>query len=137
MDIKVEIWIWSPIQGVTTWRQIWWYDPFWSYWNSNENGYDIREYVKTSFLPINLALEVYIEHPTNSNKWATCRLKKNHYFLKQTCWLWYLKIDSIMKDSSANKNPYPYGKWYFDDSIIRLIVNMDEMLIIGKLNDGI
>ncbi|MCO5603008.1 hypothetical protein L7F22_057150 [Adiantum nelumboides] len=104
--------------------------------------------VKTAFLHGDLEEDVYIVQPegfemeSKKPKRAklVCRLCKALYGIKQGSRQWYLKFDKYMQSQGYEKSQEDHCLYIWklsDDSLIILILYMDDMLIARKSKDEI
>ena len=95
--------------------------------------------VKTAFLHGDLHDEIYMEQPKgfaeHGREHLVCKLKKSLYGFKQAPREWYHKFDAFMQSQGYRKSamdPCLYTKKARDDSLLILVLYVDDMLIAGK-----
>ena len=95
--------------------------------------------VKTTFLHGDLKEEIYMEQPegfvVKGKEDNVCKLKKSLYGLKQAPRQWYKKFESVMGEEGYKKttsNHCVFVQKFSDDDFIILLLNVDDMLIVGK-----
>ncbi|GMI87287.1 cysteine-rich RLK (RECEPTOR-like protein kinase) 8 [Hibiscus trionum] len=95
--------------------------------------------VKTAFLHGDLEEELYMEQPegfvAQGKEDYVCRLKKSLYGLKQAHRQWYKKFEYVMEDQGYKKTTSDHCvfiKIFSGDDFIILLLNVDDMLIVGR-----
>ncbi|KAH9765484.1 hypothetical protein KPL70_001889 [Citrus sinensis] len=100
--------------------------------------------VKTAFLHGELNEMIVIKQPEEyvdpRRPDHVCHLRKSLYGLKQSPRQWYLRFDRFMLENSFQRCPFDccvYHKGVGDDSVIYLLLYVDDMLIACKNMDQI
>ena len=95
--------------------------------------------VLTTFLHGDLEEEIYMEQPEGftikGKEHLVCRLKKSLYSLKQALIQGYEKFDSFMIKHGYDKTDSDhcvFVKKFCDGEFIILLLNMDDMVIVGR-----
>jgi hypothetical protein len=101
-----------------------------------EKGWEFNQMdMKNAFLHDDIFKEIYMEQPQGfmEDSSLVCRLKKSHYGLKEASTTWYSKIDSYLLSQNlvhckSDLNVYMLR---MDDSLLILLMYVDDLLIIG------
>ena len=100
--------------------------------------------VKTTFLHGDLKEEIYMEQPEGfeekGKEHIVCKLRKSLYGLKQSPRQWYKRFDSFMVSQNftkTNGDHCVYVRHFSEGNFIILLLNVDDMLIVGQDVDNI
>ena len=95
--------------------------------------------VKTAFLHGDLDEEIFIEQPegfkVKRKENMVFKLTKSLYGLKQAPRQWYKKFDFFMMSQEYKRtfaDPCVYVRRFHDDKFIKLLLYVDDMLIVGQ-----
>jgi hypothetical protein len=97
--------------------------------------------VKNAFIHRYLSEEIYMEHPQGfmQDSYLVCRLKKSLYGLKKAPTEWYANMDSYLLSQNfvrCKLDPNFY-MLRMDDSLLLLVLYVDDLLITGFLTSSI
>jgi hypothetical protein len=105
-------------------------------------GWEVHQMdVTNPFLHDDLFEDIYMEQPQGfmQDSSLVCRMKKSLYGLKQASREWYAKMDSYLlshKFVHCKSNPNVY-MLRMTDSVLLLVLYVDDFLIIGCLTSSI